>query len=55
MIALSKMCSMDLKTVHFYVTSVGSEDVDKEVYSVGDRGEGSSNHREVRMRNSSEE
>ena len=24
-IALSKMCSVDLKTVHFYVVSVGSD------------------------------
>lgn len=55
MTALSKMYSMDLKTVHFYVALVGSEDVDKEVYSVGYRSEGSSNHRQVRMRDLSKE
>lgn len=55
MTALSKMYSMDLKTVHFYVALVGSEDVDKEVYSVGYRSEGSSNHHEVRMRDLSKE
>lgn len=55
MTALSKMCSMDLKTVHFYVALVGSEDVDKEVYSVGYCGEGSSDHREVRTMDLSEE
>ena len=54
-IALSKQCSVDLKTVHFYVVSVESEEVDKEVYSVGNRGERSTNHREVGMKSRIEE